>query len=362
MKLLHIADVHLDRVFRSAETRHDADRRRAELRDALRRALTVGQEHGVEAVCIAGDAYEHDFVSEDTVEFLRDVLGAARVPVLVTPGNHDPYLPGSVWQRTDWPANVHVFTHDRVEPFALDLAVTVWGAAFTAKHCSTNAVAEWRAPQDGRNHLLLIHGALTGEQWADDPAHRPLTREQLLATGARFVMLGHFHDGRGDPFLVYPGSLEPLGWGERFGTHGAAVVDIQGDGSVTWQLHEIARRRYAEATLDVSGAGSSTQVEAAILTAAAEFAGSSLRVILSGEVEPTCEIDAPLLAERCDAGLMELVVVDHTRPAYDLAAIAREGSVRGRFVARMLASDDPLAGDAAIAGLRAMDGHAERVA
>ena len=74
MKLLHIADVHLDRVFRGAETRHDADRRRAELRDALTRALQVGRDQGVEAVCIAGDTYEHDFVREDTVEFLRSLL------------------------------------------------------------------------------------------------------------------------------------------------------------------------------------------------------------------------------------------------------------------------------------------------
>ncbi len=79
-------------------------------------------------------------------------------------------------------------------------------------------------------------------------------------------------------------------------------------------------------------------------------------------MEPSCEIDPRLLAERCGQGLAELVVIDQTRPAYDLHAIAREGSVRGRFVARLLATDDPLATDAAIAGLRAMDGHTELVA
>ena len=55
-------------------------------------------------------------------------------------------------------------------------------------------------------------------------------------------------------------------------------------------------------------------------------------------------------------------MVDRSQPAYDLSAIAREGSVRGRFVARMLGSEDPLAPAAAIAGLRAMDGHTELVA
>src|SRR6185437_14033110 len=39
MKLLHIADIHLDRVFHRAESRPAAVRRRGELRDALTRAL-----------------------------------------------------------------------------------------------------------------------------------------------------------------------------------------------------------------------------------------------------------------------------------------------------------------------------------
>src|SRR5205085_1765987 len=92
MKLLHIADIHLDRVFHRAESRPAAVRRRGELRDALTRALALGKEREVDAVCIAGDVYEHEYVSEDTISFLRGAFAAAGVPVLVTPGNHDPYL------------------------------------------------------------------------------------------------------------------------------------------------------------------------------------------------------------------------------------------------------------------------------
>ena len=77
MKLLHIADIHLDRVFHRAESRPAAVRRRGELRDALARALALGREREVDAVCIAGDVYEHEYVSEDTISFLRDAFAAA---------------------------------------------------------------------------------------------------------------------------------------------------------------------------------------------------------------------------------------------------------------------------------------------
>jgi DNA repair protein SbcD/Mre11 len=358
MKLLHLADIHLDRVFHRAESRPAAVRRRGELRDALTRALALGKEREVDAVCIAGDVYEHEYVSEDTISFLRDAFGAAGVPVLVTPGNHDPHLPGSAWQRTEWPANVHLFARDELEPCRLGHGVTVWGAAFTARNCDASAVARFRAPDDGGTHVLLVHAALTGEQWAEEADYRPVTRAQLQATGVAYAMLGHFHDGRGDGFLCYPGSPEPLDWGERSGAHGASIVEIAG-GTVTAEAIPIARRRYVERTVSVGGAAGSAQVEVAVATVAAEEPGASLRVVLAGEIEPGCEIDARSISERCSAGLTELAVVDRTVPAYDLDALAREGSVRGRFVARLLHSGDPDAQEAILAGLRALDGRAE---
>lgn len=358
MKLLHIADIHLDRVFHRAESRPAAVRRRAELRDALTRALAIGTERGVDAVCVAGDVYEHDFVSEDTISFLRDAFAAAGVPVLVTPGNHDPYLPGSAWQRTEWPANVHVFARDEVEPYRLAGGAVVWGAAFTARNCDASSIARFRVPNDGGSHVLLLHAALTGEQWAEEADYRPVTRAQLRATGVSYAMLGHFHDGRGDGFLCYPGSPEPLDWGERSGAHGASIVEVAA-GAVTAEAIPIATRRYVERTISVAGASGSAQVEVAVATAAAEEVGASLRVVLTGEVEPGCQVDPRSISERCAAGLTELAVIDRTVPAYDLDALAREGSVRGRFVARLLRSGDPDAHEAILAGLRALDGRAE---
>ena len=358
MKLLHIADIHLDRVFHRAESRPAAARRRGELRDALARALALGKERGVDAVCIAGDVYEHEYVSEDTISFLRDAFTGAGVPVLVAPGNHDPHLPGSAWQRTEWPANVHLFARDELEPYRLGNGVTVWGAAFTARNCDASAVTRFRAPDDGGTHVLLVHAALTGEQWAEEADYRPVTRAQLRATRVAYVMLGHFHDGRGDGFLCYPGSPEPLDWGERTGAHGASIVEI-GGGTLTAEAIPIARRRYVERTVSVAGVSGSAQVEVAVATAAAEEPGASLRVVLTGEIEPGCEIDAHSLSERCAAGLTELAVVDRTVPAYDLEALAREGSVRGRFVARLLHAGDPDSHEAVLAGLRALDGRAE---
>jgi DNA repair protein SbcD/Mre11 len=357
MKILHIADIHLDRTFAAG---HGA-RRRGELRDAFTRALELGADRGIEAICIAGDVYEHETVSEDTAAFLRDRLGRAGVPVLIAPGNHDPYLAGSVWERGDWPENVRIFRHDRIEAAELSDRVVVWGAAFTARHCSASALAGWSAPADGRSHLLLLHAALTGEQWADEPAHRPVTRRQLAESRVRYAMLGHFHDGRADELISYPGSPEPLGWGERAGRHAAAIISISDD-ACECELVEIARRRYAEETVRVDGAASSDEIERQVAAAAAAHAGAALLVTLEGAVDPACEIDPPAIEARCADGLDELRVRGRTHPAYDLERLAGERSVRGRFVARLAGSSDPVAREAVLAGLRALDDRREVIA
>ena len=358
MRILHLADTHLDRVFGAADDRPDAARRRAGLRDALARGLAAGRAEGIHAVVLAGDVYEHASVTADTVAFLAGEFERTGVPVLVTPGNHDPYVPGSAWQLAAWPANVHVFATDRVEPFELGEGVVVWGAAFCAPTAPAGVPDGFTAPADGRIHLLALHAALTGERWVDEGRHRSVTRAQLAATNAARVLLGHFHDGYDDGLLCYPGSPEPLGWGERHGDHGASIVSVTGD-RVTAHHVPLATRRYVERTLSLTGAASSADVEALAAAEVAREPGACLRLVLDGEIAPGCAVDAGALAERLGAGVEELVIADRTRPAYDLQAIARERSVRGRFVERMLRSDDPLAGEAALAGLRALDGHTE---
>ena len=65
---------------------------------------------------------------------------------------------------------------------------------------------------------------------------------------------------------------------------------------------------------------------------------------------------------RCRSGLDRRRLRDRTHPAYDLERLAGERSVRGRFVARLAESNDPLAHEAVLAGLRALDDRREVIA
>ncbi|MGH2855566.1 MAG: metallophosphoesterase [Solirubrobacteraceae bacterium] len=141
LKLLHLADVHLDRPFVGLAA-SAARARRRELREALEPCLALAVAHRVDVVTIGGDLWEDEHVTPDTCRWVADRLGDVGVPVVLVAGNHDPLRPGGPYRRVEWPANVHVLpaespTHPGLQRQELG-PLSVWGE--TGRH--TVAVVE----------------------------------------------------------------------------------------------------------------------------------------------------------------------------------------------------------------------------
>src|SRR5690348_6741071 len=99
MRLLHIADVHLERSFTRVGPRHGR-KRRAELRATLRRALDLGRSRHVDAICIAGDLFERENALPEVGEFLRaSFAGLGDIPILIAPGDRDYLSPGCLYDQ-----------------------------------------------------------------------------------------------------------------------------------------------------------------------------------------------------------------------------------------------------------------------
>ena len=132
IRLLHLADLHLDHTF-SWATPSIARRRRQAIRDALDRALGLARTERVAAVLCAGDLFDLSQVTPDTVAFLVAAFARlAPTQVLVAPGNHDWYGPESPYSLAPWPSNVTIFRSHELTPVSLAGGFTVWGAAHLA--------------------------------------------------------------------------------------------------------------------------------------------------------------------------------------------------------------------------------------
>ena len=348
-RLLHISDLHLDRAFAGVGCFGEVARRRREgLRDALRRAGEGARQAGCAAVTIGGDLYEHEHAGLDTGRFLADTFVSWEpMRVFLTPGNHDPLLAGSLYERTRWPPNVHLFTGTSLEPVALADGLTLWGLA--------HRDPAWCGdPMDGPAveggvHLALFHGSELGGRPAGKSLHGPFRAERIAERGFAAALCGHYHRRRIDPGarLLYPGSPEPLTFDED-GARGPVVVEVSERGDVDYHPLTLNRWTAVQADCDLDGAVSSGDaVERARAAARGALAGlaperSMLRLTLRGEVCPDLPLDLPLVeAAVVDATAAATVRLrDLTTPALDLAAAAADRTARGAFTRAVLAALD----------------------
>lgn len=363
MRILHLADVHLDRPFVGLSL-EAARQRRADLFDAFRRCLTAAAEHEVDAVTVGGDLWEDENVAPDTRASVAHELGALEIPVLMVTGNHDPYLRGGAYERTDWPPNVTVVDAASPRELRLGSQLSVWGVSWTERQLDARFLSTFRPPDDARVHLLLMHGTARPEHSPFAATHCPFDPAEARRAGFQQVLAGHMHAASVDDDVVYPGSPEPLNHSE-VGRHCYALIDIEG-GEIDKTLIDINRRRHLSVTVDCSDATSSAQVETRVREAIQSPGDDNIVVTvhLCGETAPECTIDRALLASRLDNDFAGAVVRDESRPSVDVAALARRHTADGLFAAAMLDRIEQATGErerqvlemALTAGVRAMSG------
>jgi exonuclease SbcD len=361
MRILHLADVHLDRPFVGLGP-DDARAARSRLRATFSRCLDLAAQRDADLVTIGGDLWENENVTRSTCDFVAHELAQVDVPVVAVCGNHDPYLPGGHYTRTPWPANVHLLVGDGLTDHAFG-EVSVWGVSWKGGQLDAGFLQSFRAPEDGRVHLLLFHGTsqpvahLASGAAVFDPA-------KVRDAGFARCLAGHIHAASERAGVVYPGSPEPLRWGET-GSHCVAIVDVEG-GEVGVELVPVNSHRYEEQQVDcegcVDGAGVAGRLAAAL--ADADARSIHLRAALTGEVARECVVDAAGLERSHRGEYAELRVSDRTTLAYDLGELRRQRSAAGHFV-RLIDRRVENASDEAerelleltrAAGLRALDG------
>ena len=359
IRFLHGADFHLDSAFGALPAGQAAERRR-ESRELLFRLADYVNERDIGLVLLAGDLFDSASPFRETGERLAAALGQMRARVFISPGNHDWYGPGSPWETETWPENVHVFRENALTAAEVpELDLVVHGAAFTGPEQPESLLAGFTAPADGKVHIGLLHGELDGTEDRYDP----IRREEVTASGLRYLALGHVHKRMeprtlGQTVCAWPGCLEGRGFDE-LGEKGFYEGTISDSGEVALTFVPFARHRYEILEVDVTGKDPRTAVEEALPPDTAE---DLYRILLAGE---TAEggAGAAAIQEALADRFRGLEVRDQTRMAEDLWRRAGEDSLRGLFLRGLLARREAAEGEEARAeidlaarfGLAALD-------
>lgn len=327
-RFIHAADFHLDSAFGALSARQAASRRR-ESRELVQHLADYVRQHRIDAVLLAGDLFDSEKAYRETGEQLAQALGTMEALVLIAPGNHDWIGPGSPWENVCWPDNVTVFRENRLTAVEVPAWNAVFhGAAFTGPEQRTGFLTGFRAPQDGRVHIGLLHGEI-------DPAearYNPIHREEIAQSGLAYLALGHIHKRTeprhyGDTLCAWPGCIEGRGFDE-LGEKGFYEGTVREDGSVELAFVPFARHRYERLEVDVTGKDPRKAVEEVLPP---ETEQDLYRILLTGETGEQ-GVDLAGLSERLESRFYALELQDHTRIAEDLWLRSGEDSLRGLFL------------------------------
>jgi len=326
LHILHAADLHLDAPF-AALTAEQARQRRAEQRQLLDRISDLAVERKADLVLLAGDLLDSRQTYRETVQALAAALGRIHAPVIIAPGNHDFYAPGSPYPSGNWPRNLLIFRENAVRKVELPLC-TVYGTAFTGPFRDDSPLAGFHAAVSGKPAVMVCHADVNGTG-----RYGPLPVRDIAASGLTYLALGHVHtfsglQREGTVFWAYPGCAEGRGFDE-LGDKGVLWVTLSDSGGVTAEFVPLAGRRYETISCDLTGRAPEQAVREALATGNRR---DICRIVLTGEAE-NVDVDA---LKAAGVGLRwALTVRDHTCVPQDLWGREAEDSLTGLFLRDM---------------------------
>lgn len=202
IRFIHTSDWQLGmrRYYLSDETQARFAQERI---DAIRRLGELARAHDAAFMVVAGDVYESNQVSEQTIRRSLAALGDVGVPVFLLPGNHDPLDPGSVFRGRVFtegcPAHVHVLEDSTPLPVPGVAGVEVMGAPWFSKRPLSDLLQDALGLNDAPGETVRIavaHGAvdvLSPDE--HNPALIGLRAAEAAFAGGRvhYVALGDKH-------------------------------------------------------------------------------------------------------------------------------------------------------------------------
>ena len=218
MRLLHIADVHLDTPFTSRSEAVRQRLRHATL-EALDRCVNTALAEEVDALLIAGDLFDREYLSFGTERFLLAQLARLAdegIQVVYATGNHDPGE-GTRAEHLAWPGNVTVIRDGSpmVVPVTGSTGDTV-GYVTGTGHATERETGDLSAalrpvPDTDLPQAALLHTQVSSAgAGGAHHAYAPSSLANLRAAGFHYWALGHVHlrqELSGDPPVHYSGGL-----------------------------------------------------------------------------------------------------------------------------------------------------------
>ena len=331
MKFIHVADFHFDSPFVNLSDKEGlGELCRLAQRKAFKKVIEYAKGNKVDSLFISGDLYEQTYIRQTTIEYINNLF--KEIPdtkIFIAPGNHDPYIKNSYYNKFNWNDNVKIFTNkiEKVETSEAD----IYGYGFNDFYCNDTKIEELKIENKDKANILVIHADLDASK-SQEKVYNPISKKALEEKGFDYIALGHIHKPDFDSNIVYPGSAFPLGFDE-LGARGMIVGKIE-KGTVEKEFVRLNDIEFVEKEIDLTDIISKEELIEKINSQKEESTTNELiKIKLVGkrnfEID-TYDLYKFILNEKI------IKIKNETSINYDLEKIANETSLKGIFVKEML--------------------------
>ncbi len=338
VKILHTADIHIGA--KEGFLKSAAQKRRLETLLTFERIIDLAIEKQVDIITIAGDLFDSNNLEEHFVDTVFSVIERCKIPTVFAAGNHDPLNSESPFVTRDLPDNLFVLgKEDECITFE-ELSLKVYGRSFDNVYLKGEESFTLNTSEDYVN-LMVQHGELKSDLSSD---YNSITPTFVKNCKMDYIALGHVHKrtpiGKiGNTSFAYSGCPEGQGFDE-LEEKGVFVGEI-GKNICNLEFVPVSKRKHIHHKTDISGLCSTEEIYNKILEELNQSFGKNFgenlyKIELIGYFEPQNELRLKELLARLEEVLYFVKIKDSTDLKLDFDELAKEPTLKGIFVKRML--------------------------
>lgn len=333
MKFIHIADMHFDIPFTTLNKNDLGNLRRLEQRQIFKEIIEYIKQNNIDNLFICGDLYEHEYIKQSTIEYINNLF--KEIPnthIYIVPGNHDPKIKNSYYNKFNWNSNVHIFG-EKIEKITTE-NVDIYGFGFDDFYMKNTQINNIQVENPNKINILLTHGTVDGVTEKDNN-YNPMSKRELKSLNFDYIALGHIHkpeyDIKEEHKIVYPGSTISMGFDE-LGKHGMIVGEILENKKVNIEFIPLDKKEFVEYELNIEEILSKEELIEKINEIEIEE-NKYYKIILIGK--RNFEIDKYEIHKYIISPNI-IKIKDNTTIKIDLEKLSEQNNLKGIFVKNML--------------------------
>lgn len=328
MKFIHIADMHFDKPFTILEKNGLTEKRRLEQRNSFNKMIEYIKENQIDYLFISGDLYEHEYIRKSTIEYINNCFKQIEnTLIFIAPGNHDPYVNNSYYNKFSWNENVKIFTDlEKVEKENIN----IYGYGFT-NFFSKEVELPTNLDKEKVN-ILLMHADVNGST-KEYGEYNPILDTTLKNSEFDYVALGHIHKKNTQNLkAIYPGSMIAGGFDE-LDKHGMIEGEINPKSKeINIKFIPLDEKEFVREDIDISEIFSKEELIEKINSLSKEEEKYYEYILVGNK---NIEIDVnEILKYIEDKNVIK--IKDTSKIQYDLEKISKETTLKGIFVKELL--------------------------